>query len=101
MKRSSLYPCVFADMLLDSKLQITPFVLPRWYLLFLCPVHGNITQGGAKIQEAFYIFQELCEKYVWTVPLMNGSAVCQMHMGRFDEAETILLEALSKVCTLI
>ncbi|CAM6116918.1 unnamed protein product [Calypogeia fissa] len=56
----------------------------------------NVSVGGAKIQEAFYIFQELCEKYVWTVPLMNGSAVCQMHMGHFDEAETLLLDALSK-----
>ncbi|CAM6123683.1 unnamed protein product [Calypogeia fissa] len=53
-------------------------------------------KGGAKIQEEFYIFQELCEKYVWSVPLMNGSAVCQMHMGHFDEAETLLLDALSK-----
>ena len=30
--------------------------------------------------------------------LMNGSAVCQMHMGQFEEAETRLLEALNKVC---
>jgi hypothetical protein len=50
------------------------------------------------VQEAYYIFQELCEKYTWTVMLMNGSAVCQMHMGHFDEAETRLLEALNKVC---
>jgi len=51
------------------------------------------------VQESFYIFQELCEKYTWTVMLMNGSAVCQMHMGQFDEAEFRLLEALNKVCT--
>jgi len=49
------------------------------------------------VQESFYIFQELCEKYTWTVMLMNGSAVCQMHMGHFDEAESRLLEALNKV----
>lgn len=49
------------------------------------------------MQEAYYIFQELCEKYTWTVMLMNGSAVCQMHMGHFEEAETRLLEALNKV----
>lgn len=31
--------------------------------------------------------------------LMNGSAVCQMHMGQFEEAEASLLEALNKVHT--
>ena len=51
------------------------------------------------MQEAFYIFQELCEKYTRTVMLMNGSAVCQMHMGQFEEAEARLLEALNKVQT--
>jgi hypothetical protein len=57
----------------------------------------NLAVGGAKVQEAYYIFQELGEKYTWTVLLMNGSAVCQMHMGHFEEAESRLLEALNKV----
>eukprot|EP00270_Netrium_digitus_P008855 TRINITY_DN2673_c0_g2_i1.p1 TRINITY_DN2673_c0_g2~~TRINITY_DN2673_c0_g2_i1.p1 ORF type:complete len:290 (-),score=48.67 TRINITY_DN2673_c0_g2_i1:256-1125(-) len=56
----------------------------------------NLGLGGAKIQEAFYIFQELCDKYAWTVLLMNGSAVCHMHMGRFEDAENLLLDALNK-----
>ncbi|CAM6036194.1 unnamed protein product [Sphagnum compactum] len=56
----------------------------------------NLAVGGAKVQEAYYIFQELGEKYTWTVLLMNGSAVCQMHMGHFEEAESRLLEALNK-----
>lgn len=56
----------------------------------------NLGLGGSKIQEASYIFQELCEKYQWTVVLMNGSALCQMHMGRYEDAETLLLEALNK-----
>jgi hypothetical protein len=30
---------------------------------------------------------------------LNGSAVCQMHMGHFEEAEGRLLEALNKVCS--
>lgn len=55
------------------------------------------SQGGSKIQEGFYIFQELCEKYSWTVLLMNGAALCHMHMGHFEAAETLLLEALNKV----
>jgi len=56
----------------------------------------NIAMGGSKIQEAFYIFQELGDKYQWTVKLYNGSAVCNMQMGNFEEAERELLEALNK-----
>ena len=29
--------------------------------------------------------------------ILNGKAVCCIHMGNFDEAETLLLEALNKV----
>eukprot|EP00249_Psilotum_nudum_P008957 c21617_g1_i1 orf=523-1392(+) len=56
----------------------------------------NLALGGSKIQEAYFIFQDFCDKYVPTVPLLNGKAVCYMHMGRFDEAEAALLEALNK-----
>ncbi|KAK8581377.1 hypothetical protein V6N13_144406 [Hibiscus sabdariffa] len=28
--------------------------------------------------------------------ILNGKAVCYMHMGNFDEAETLLLEALNQ-----
>lgn len=28
--------------------------------------------------------------------ILNGKAVCCMHMGNFDEAETLLLDALNK-----
>ena len=56
----------------------------------------NLAQGGAKVQEASYIFQELGEKFSVTVPLMNGSAACLMRMGRYDDAERELLEALAK-----
>lgn len=29
--------------------------------------------------------------------ILNSKAVCCMHMGNFEEAETLLLEALNKV----
>lgn len=32
--------------------------------------------------------------------ILNGKAVCCMHMGHFDEAETLLLEALNKASCL-
>lgn len=57
-----------------------------------------MNQGGSKIQEAYLIFQDFSEKYPMTCLILNGKAVCCMHMGNFDEAETLLLEALNKVC---
>ncbi|XP_021741898.1 coatomer subunit epsilon-1-like [Chenopodium quinoa] len=54
-------------------------------------------KGGSKIQEAYLIFQDFSEKYSMTGLILNGKAVCCMHMGNFDEAESLLLEALNKV----
>ncbi|KAI5664171.1 hypothetical protein M9H77_23494 [Catharanthus roseus] len=56
----------------------------------------NLAVGGSKIQEAYLIFQDFSEKYPMTCLILNGKAVCCMHMGNFDEAETLLLEALNK-----
>lgn len=56
----------------------------------------NVRLGGNKIQEAYYVYSELGEKFSWTARLYAGCAACQMHMGRFEEAERDLLEALSK-----
>ncbi len=53
-------------------------------------------QGGTKVQEAYYIFQELGDKFVWTVRLHNGLAACQMRMGRWEDAEAELLQAFEK-----
>ena len=52
--------------------------------------------GGSKIQDAFFAFQELGDKYAWTSKLYNGSAVCQMAMGRYEEAEKDLVEAINR-----
>ncbi|KAL1358965.1 hypothetical protein HN51_004188 [Arachis hypogaea] len=56
----------------------------------------DLAVGGSKIQEAHLIFQDLSERYQSTSLLLNGKAVCCMHMGNFDEAETLLVEALNK-----
>lgn len=52
--------------------------------------------GGAKVQEAYYIYQELGDKFTWTVKLHNGLAACQMRMGRWEDAEAELLQAFEK-----
>jgi coatomer protein complex subunit epsilon len=56
----------------------------------------NLAQGGSKIQDAFYVYQELGDKYAWTSKLYNGSAACQMAMGRYDDAEKDLVEAINR-----
>jgi hypothetical protein len=56
-----------------------------------------MVQGGSKIRESYLIFQDFAEKYPMTGMVLNGKAVCCMHMGSFEEAETLLLEALNKV----
>ncbi|XP_052181021.1 coatomer subunit epsilon-1-like [Diospyros lotus] len=56
----------------------------------------DLAVGGSKVQEAYLIFQDFSEKYQMTSLILNGKAVCCMHMGNFDEAELLLLEALNK-----
>lgn len=52
--------------------------------------------GGTKYEEAFYIFQELKDKYGDSVPLLNGLAVASLHQSQYDQASTFLLAALDK-----
>jgi len=56
----------------------------------------NTLLGGDKIQDAFFIYKELSDKYGPTVPLLNGLAVCSLHLKKFEEAERYLLEAIEK-----
>ncbi|CAL9773842.1 unnamed protein product [Musa acuminata subsp. burmannicoides] len=56
----------------------------------------DLAMGGSKVQEAYLIFQDFSEKYQMTGTILNGKAVCCMHMNRFDEAESLLLKALNK-----
>lgn len=37
----------------------------------------NMYMGGAKVKEAFDIFQELGDKYNWTVCLTTAVNICQ------------------------
>ncbi|RIB06023.1 coatomer epsilon subunit-domain-containing protein, partial [Gigaspora rosea] len=59
----------------------------------------NFIKDGDKYQEAYYIYEEIAQSPSSnTVKVLNGQAVCNIHLGRYPEAENLLLrvEALNK-----
>ncbi|XP_039278146.1 coatomer subunit epsilon-like [Nilaparvata lugens] len=53
----------------------------------------NIALGGDKLQDAFYILQELVDKYGVSCQLLVGQAACQVGLCRWEEADSLLHDA--------
>ncbi|KAJ8902823.1 hypothetical protein NDN08_006143 [Rhodosorus marinus] len=62
----------------------------------LCSCWVNLASGGSAVQEALYTYQELLERHGSTEPLLNGVALCQIALNKYDDAERTLQEALGK-----
>lgn len=56
----------------------------------------NIELGGEKLQDAYYIFQDFCDKFVATSLLLNGQAVCFIAQEKYEEADSALKTSLDK-----
>ncbi|XP_026815361.1 coatomer subunit epsilon [Rhopalosiphum maidis] len=56
----------------------------------------NLAIGGSKLQEAYFIFQELTDKYGITALLLNSQSVCYIGECEYKKAEITLLDALEK-----
>ncbi|KAI7902054.1 coatomer epsilon subunit-domain-containing protein [Cokeromyces recurvatus] len=66
-------------------------------LLQLMEAWIDLRVGGEKYQEAFYIYEECAQSNTsQTVKILNGQAAANLALGRYPEAESLLLEAQNK-----
>lgn len=56
----------------------------------------NIEQGGEKLKDAYFIFQDFCDKFTATSLLLNGQAVCFIGQEDYEEADAALRNSLDK-----
>lgn len=56
-----------------------------------------LVQGGEKYQQAFYVYEELAQgSSTFSVQSLIAQAVCEIHLGRLEEAQSALEQALQK-----
>ncbi|KAI9469709.1 MAG: coatomer epsilon subunit-domain-containing protein [Benjaminiella poitrasii] len=66
-------------------------------LLQLMEAWVGLRIGGEKYQEAFYIYEECAQSNTsQTIKVLNGQAAVNLALGRYPEAESLLMEAQTK-----
>jgi coatomer protein complex subunit epsilon len=77
----------------------SPGLASEWYV-FRNNTTGRFTdgiQGGEKYQQAFYVFEELAQApSTSSTQSLVSQAVAEIHLGRLEEAEAALQQALVK-----
>jgi coatomer protein complex subunit epsilon len=70
----------------------------EWYaLLSKRSDQANSSKGGEKYQQAFYVFEELAQAPATSsIQSLISQAVAEVHLGRLDEAEAALKQAIAK-----
>ncbi|XP_075679338.1 coatomer subunit epsilon [Dermatophagoides pteronyssinus] len=56
----------------------------------------NLYYGGEKLQDSYFIYQELKEKFGPTPLLLNGQATALICQNRWEEAEQLIVETIEK-----
>lgn len=57
----------------------------------------SFPQGGEKYQQAFYVYEELAQAPATSsIRSLVAQAVCELHLGRVEEAQSALEQALKK-----
>ena len=57
----------------------------------------TVLQGGEKYQQAFYVYEELAQApSTSSILTLVSQAVCELHLGRVEEAQGALEQALQK-----
>lgn len=59
-----------------------------YYLL-----NRDTVQGKDKLRDAFYIFQEMIDKYGATTSLLVSQAACLIQQQKYEEADRLLQDA--------
>ena len=66
-------------------------------LSIILEIMAYVMQGGEKYQQAFYVFEELAQApSTSSTKSMVSQAVAEIHLGRLEEAEAALQQALIK-----
>ncbi|KAM0254714.1 hypothetical protein ACHAQJ_006495 [Trichoderma viride] len=73
----------------------------RWaqdsLLVNLAEAWVGVRVGGEKYQQAFYVYEELAQgSSTFSVPSLVAQAVCEIHLGRLEEAQSALELAIQK-----
>lgn len=56
-----------------------------------------LPQGGEKYQQAFYVYEEIAQAPSTTsIRSLVSQAVCELHLGRLEEAQAALEQVLKK-----